>query len=617
MLIEKRLRIALLIVCALGLLGALPVVAALTAPRDAVAAEAEFAALAAQQVATLASDTHPDPGAWYRSSRVSFSWSSSDATVAGYSFLLDDRSDSTPDEVSEGLLTGRTYEGVADGSSYFHIRAVDASGAWGPTSHLRVNVDSSPPQLPLVTSATHGAQAVWKADRSPSFAWSAGDSVSGVTGYSFAIDQRPDTAPVAASLGAVTSASFPGLVDGAWYFHVRAVDAAGNWGPTQHHLVRVDVTPPGLPTVTSATHTSPGTPYALNDPSFTWSAIDVASGIGGCSYLFDRRPATQPDDVSEGRTTSRSYRDVATGTWYFHVRAVDQAGTWGPTAHFRIDVASVTEITPDGGGATGTTTSGTGGYDPAAATTTPSMPAADPDYSLLSRFPGAVFPVTGRYWYADWWHAPRSGGRLHEGCDIFAAYGTPLVAVQDGVISNVSTEGIGGNNLRLSNDQGDYFYYAHLSQFAPATIVGARVEAGQTIGYVGTTGDAQGTDPHLHFEIHPLGGPAVDPYDYLEAWRGAGSDLGGVTTIPGTTSSGGFDPSLAPAAESGDVATDAALVAALDRVAAGLASIDENLVDAGGGAGDGEVGPAEAVFTLLSGLGVIAFRRRKLAATRI
>ena len=181
--------------------------------------------------------------------------------------------------------------------------------------------------------------------------------------------------------------------------------------------------------------------------------------------------------------------------------------------------------------------------------------------------------------------------------------------------ANVSTTGLGGNNLRLSNDQGDYFYYAHLSAFAPTTVMGARVEAGQTLGYVGTTGDAQGTDPHLHFEIHPLSGAAVDPYPYLEAWRAAGSELGPVTQIPGGTSSGGFDPSLAPDAAAAAVATtaDPALTAALERVAVGLQALDDNLVDSPAGS-DTSGTTAEAVLTLLTGMGAIALKRLKMAA---
>ncbi len=153
------------------------------------------------------------------------------------------------------------------------------------------------------------------------------------------------------------------------------------------------------------------------------------------------------------------------------------------------------------------------------------MPApATPSPAILARFPGAVFPVVGTYTYTDTFGAYRADmpNKQHEGDDIFATYGTPVVAVQDGTITGVSTTPIGGNNIHLTTSRGDYFYYAHLSRFATGLAQGQHVIAGQTIGYVGDTGDAKGTPPHLHFEIHPDGGPAVDPTPYLDAWRAAG-----------------------------------------------------------------------------------------------
>ena len=152
------------------------------------------------------------------------------------------------------------------------------------------------------------------------------------------------------------------------------------------------------------------------------------------------------------------------------------------------------------------------------ATSYSAMPApSTPSPAILGRFPGAVFPVVGTYSFTDTFGAYRAdmpGG--HEGDDIFATYGSAVVAVQDGTITGVSLTSIGGNNIHLTTSSGDYFYYAHLSRFATGLTQGQQVVAGQTIGYVGDTGDAKGTPPHLHFEIHPNGGAAVDPTIYLE-----------------------------------------------------------------------------------------------------
>jgi len=150
-----------------------------------------------------------------------------------------------------------------------------------------------------------------------------------------------------------------------------------------------------------------------------------------------------------------------------------------------------------------------------------SMPApAPPRREILARFPGAVFPVKGPVNYTDTFGAFRADmpNHRHEGNDIFARQGTPIVAVLAGII-RYSTTGIGGNNAHLTDAHGDYFYYAHMVRFAAGLHSGDHVARGQVIGYVGETGDAAGTSPHCHFEIHPDGGPAVDPYPYLEAWR--------------------------------------------------------------------------------------------------
>jgi len=146
------------------------------------------------------------------------------------------------------------------------------------------------------------------------------------------------------------------------------------------------------------------------------------------------------------------------------------------------------------------------------------MPAPAIIADAAARFPGAVFPVLGAYTYTNDWLAPRIG-HLHQGIDIFAAKGTPLVAVQDGTVDTLSDYGLGGISLHVTNERGDYFYYAHLSGYAPGVQEGMPVRAGDVIGYVGNTGDAVTTPPHLHFEVHPAGGPAVNAFPYLEAWR--------------------------------------------------------------------------------------------------
>jgi murein DD-endopeptidase MepM/ murein hydrolase activator NlpD len=124
-------------------------------------------------------------------------------------------------------------------------------------------------------------------------------------------------------------------------------------------------------------------------------------------------------------------------------------------------------------------------------------------------------PQSPPYSFTDTWGAPRSGGRTHKGTDIMAAYGNKVHAYVDGVISRQSTNSLGGTTLYLQGDDGNEYYYAHLSRYASRA--GQRVKAGELIAYNGNTGDARFTAPHVHFEVHPGGGAPVNPYPYVKA----------------------------------------------------------------------------------------------------
>ena len=130
----------------------------------------------------------------------------------------------------------------------------------------------------------------------------------------------------------------------------------------------------------------------------------------------------------------------------------------------------------------------------------------------------AVFPVQPACYFIDTWQESRGATRLHEGVDIIANRGTPLLAVSDGVITrtyDAATSALSGNGLRLTAADGTYFFYAHLDSIAPGIAAGTAVKAGQVIGFVGSTGNTN-TD-HLHFEVHPKGGAPVNPYPIVKA----------------------------------------------------------------------------------------------------
>ena len=127
---------------------------------------------------------------------------------------------------------------------------------------------------------------------------------------------------------------------------------------------------------------------------------------------------------------------------------------------------------------------------------------------------GMTCPVTGAVTFTSSFGAPRSGGRTHKGNDLFAPLGTPLVAIENGVIFQLNDVpvGLGGIDIWLRGDSGASYYYAHDS--SNVVVLGQRVAVGQVVAYLGDTGNARGS-PQLHFEVHPGGGPAVDPHPTL------------------------------------------------------------------------------------------------------
>jgi Peptidase family M23 len=141
-----------------------------------------------------------------------------------------------------------------------------------------------------------------------------------------------------------------------------------------------------------------------------------------------------------------------------------------------------------------------------------------------------VFPVVGRVQYIDDFGAPRPGGP-HQGNDIISKKRSPAVAAESGKVKYWTTSAPAGCMLYLYGDSGTNYYYIHLNNdltskndnrgkcvkgVSYAVKSGAKVAAGQQVGYVGDSGDANGGSPHLHFEVHPGGGRAVSPYPYLQ-----------------------------------------------------------------------------------------------------
>ncbi len=147
----------------------------------------------------------------------------------------------------------------------------------------------------------------------------------------------------------------------------------------------------------------------------------------------------------------------------------------------------------------------------AAATTTTAPPPPPPPSTTAAPPPppstgSMLCPIAGATSFTDTWGAPRSGGRSHRGVDMFAARGTPIVAVVSGEVRH-SSSSLGGLQFYLYGDNGTRYFGSHLDSSAAS----GRVSAGTVIGTVGNTGNARWSSPHLHFEIHPGGASAVNP----------------------------------------------------------------------------------------------------------
>jgi hypothetical protein len=135
------------------------------------------------------------------------------------------------------------------------------------------------------------------------------------------------------------------------------------------------------------------------------------------------------------------------------------------------------------------------------------------------------FPIYGAaHWTDDWYNARWTGSqfRYHLGLDLMAAYGTPVVAPADGV-ARISSSALGGLSVRVVQPDGTFYYLAHLSGTAEGLVDGAAVTLGQTVGYVGDSGNARGGSPHLHFAIHPQGREPVPPKPIVDQWVADGA----------------------------------------------------------------------------------------------
>jgi subtilase family serine protease len=222
----------------------------------------------------------------------------------------------------------------------------DQQGYYAYTIAVQIKekkTDIEPPHAPVISSQTHSDENIWYTDNDVIFEWTTPYDASGIAGYSYKLDNSPSTVPKEEINTVWNSMSYTDLSSGEWYFHVRAKDNAGNWGPADHYRVRIkeekgDIDPPPAPVISSPTHPDENSWYTDNDPIFEWNPPRDDSGIAGYSYTLDHQEVNTPDKSIGTYANSKSYTDLTPGEWYFHVRAKDNAGNWGPADHYRVKI---------------------------------------------------------------------------------------------------------------------------------------------------------------------------------------------------------------------------------------------------------------------------------------
>ncbi|HTB22764.1 MAG TPA: hypothetical protein VK914_08670 [bacterium] len=303
-------------------------------------------------VPSLSSPTHPDPREWSRQTTALLRWEQpEDASgIAGYYWTLDQSPDSLPNPAAAKFVEKPELElaGLKDGAWVAHVATKDLAGNLSKEAgHYRLNIDTQPPPAPVVRSTTHGSEA-WSEEADAEFQWSVPPDASKIAGYYWLVDQAPATVPgpPAAAGGSRYStspaASVKGLADGVWWFHVAAMDRAGNAGvQAGHYCVRVTHGPPPPP-LSSPTHPRPEEGYANRTAVFHWSTPQSRTPVSAWHYCLDQIPDTVPDQRAARTTELRAeFNDLAAGDWWFHIVSVGPDGGLGRLAsHFPARVRS-------------------------------------------------------------------------------------------------------------------------------------------------------------------------------------------------------------------------------------------------------------------------------------
>ena len=326
-------------------------------------------------VTNLRSTSHT-PGTWSRDTTVDFAWTPAiddRSGVDGYSEQATTGAASPPlSKAMEENVTTRTVTLSSNASAWtYAMRTVDNAGNWTRTfaSVGNILIDAVPPSAVTNLASPSHVVNTWSSDPSVVANWTpATDAHSGLRTYRIEWDHSPTTNPngPATHIGSTTSvtqtlASSPS----GWYMHIRAIDSAGNYGPTAHlGPFQIDTAGPQGPTNLQSTTHTPNVWSNQSNINMTWTAAtDNGSGVAGYRSVFDAAAGTVPAgalNLAAGVTSEGATLVSSASGQYYHLRARDIAGTFGTTAHagpYLIDTQAPTGVSLliDGGNPNATT----------------------------------------------------------------------------------------------------------------------------------------------------------------------------------------------------------------------------------------------------------------------
>ncbi len=221
---------------------------------------------------------------------------------------------------------------------------------WQEKGRLIVKLTDVHVDPPDVYSDTH-PEGTWKRRAVAQVKWKKPDDESGIAGYAVMVTKPSDSRhirdinPTIQNVQAgINRRVIPDLEDGVNYFHIRAIDGAGNWSRTVHYRIQVSSTPLPMPVLVSPTHPDPGKPGRAGEAQFRW-AIDGRERLKGFVYSFSRNSASKPERFT--KDFSINFKNLIDGNYFFNIAAVDKTNMTGKTADYYVIVGKAEHIDPD------------------------------------------------------------------------------------------------------------------------------------------------------------------------------------------------------------------------------------------------------------------------------